>query len=133
MSAPAAPLTAGFLALLCACGGSVFQQSRFLGGQDRTEAWGKLVRGEDASRTKAEILASLGPPEEVVPLAGGDIFVYRLRNVATDVFQLNSGMFGAGSLPIYARVSGRRVDQVVFVRFDRLGQVVDISSSGGAW
>ncbi len=77
--------------------------------------------------SKAEVLATLGPPIDVIGQDQGEIFVYRRLARDTRTINLNPSMvnlFGpAPPIPIYfdSRTSGR--DDTLMVFFDSQGQV----------
>ena len=77
--------------------------------------------------SKAEVLATLGPPIHVIGQDTGEVFVYRRLARDTTTINLNPSMvslFGpAPPIPIYfdSRTSGR--DDALMIFFDSQGQV----------
>lgn len=77
--------------------------------------------------TKAEVLATLGPPIHVIGQDAGDIFVYRRQARDTRTIDVNPAMvtlfFSGPSVPIYfdSDTSGR--DDTLMVFFDSQGQL----------
>jgi hypothetical protein len=79
---------------------------------------------------KADVLAALGPPGEVLPLVDGDVFVYRLRLTDVEFLNLNTGIFTGVFVPVYARLEGRQRDDALFVQFDAAGRLTAVSEAG---
>jgi hypothetical protein len=79
--------------------------------------------------TKADVLSRFGAPGDVIPQAGGDIFVYRLRQADLEVLNLNPAIVLGLGFTLYAQVEGVRVADVLYIHFDEDGRVRDISSA----
>lgn len=85
------------------------------------------IQSEGAVLTKADVLATLGPPVHVIGQDAGEIFVY--RRMARDIrtINLNPGMVtlfvSLPAVPIYfdSETSGR--DDTLMVFFDRQGNM----------
>ncbi len=128
-------------ALLPCCSGAIYSKFDFRTGQpaqDGTLAASLSARVPDADSpgargaepvSKATVLSVLGPPGEVLPLAAGDVFVYRLRLTDVDVINLNTSIFTGIIVPIYARIDGRQRDRVLSVQFDASGRVTALSEA----
>jgi hypothetical protein len=78
---------------------------------------------------KADVLAVLGAPGEVIAQAGGDIFVYRMRQADLQILNLNPAIIIGVGVPVFASLEGLRVDDVLFIHFDGTGRVRDVSSA----
>jgi len=122
---------------LCAtgCSGALFTGALFTHMTFRSgPAAGAHVGGDGAALppmrlTKADVLARFGAPGEVIPQAGGDIFVYRLRQADLEVLNLNPAVVLGLGFTVYAQVEGVQVADVLYIHFDETGQVRDISSA----
>ena len=110
-----------------ACTGALYSTGEVRAGQPCAERHFTTL----GALTKAEVLAVLGPPGEVLPLVSGDLFVYRLRARSWRTIDLNTGLVGTPGLSLYADLEGRNTDEALTVRFDREGRVVDVASNGG--
>jgi outer membrane protein assembly factor BamE (lipoprotein component of BamABCDE complex) len=107
------------------CSGALYSRREVTTGQPRAEHRADVAVGS----SKAEVLATLGPPGEVLPLAGGDLFVYRLRRSRWRTFDLNTGLVGWPRMSLFADLQGGNRDDALTVRFDTTGRVVDVASS----
>lgn len=116
------------LALLgIGCAEAIYSRSSFRSHDAYTDA--DYARYQDAlgsqPLSKADVLATLGPPLQVVYQESGDVFVYRRRALDVSVVNLNPGMIsGFGPtlpIPIYfnSETSGRNDTLMVF--FDENG------------
>jgi hypothetical protein len=89
------------------------------------EAFAEL--GGDRPVTKADVLATLGPPIHVIGQDAGEIFVYRRLARDTRIINLNPGMVSVPislpSVPLYfdSETSGR--DDTLMVFFDPEGRM----------
>ncbi len=76
---------------------------------------------------KGEVLATLGPPIQVLPQDRGDIFVYRRRARETNVVNLNPSMVsGFGPtvpIPIYFRSATTGREDTLMIFFDAEGRL----------
>ena len=116
-------------ALLAGCAEAIFSLESHRTHDAYTEASLKeFVRLRDTGPvSKAEVLATLGPPIQVIGQDTGEVFVYRRLARDTSTINLNPSMvtlFGpALPIPIYfdSRTSGR--DDTLMVFFDSQGQV----------
>ncbi len=111
--------------LPCACGNALYSRT-----QVRAGTPAELDGPRPA--TKAEALALLGPPLEVLPGQHGDLFVWRLRRTDVTSLSLNTGWFTGVGVPLYADVDGLRRDVVLYLGFDAQGRVVERAVGGGA-
>lgn len=127
--AAALPLGALLLSTLLGCGATVYTDVAYTSGQRSTPKAGRDLPA--AGDEKAAVLARLGPPGEVLPTATGDVFVYRLREIDRQLVQLNAGLFVPLAVPLWARGTGLRADEVLFVFFDAGGIVRHLASSYG--
>jgi hypothetical protein len=135
-------------ALSAGCAQAIFSLESHRTHEAYTEAsldeFGKLRAAGPVS--KAEVLATLGPPIHVIGQDTGEVFVYRRLARDTSTINLNPSMvslFGpAPPIPIYfdSRTSGR--DDTLMVFFDSQGRVQgegfnlgieDTSQSGAAF
>lgn len=86
--------------------------------------------------SKASVLASHGPPLEVLPLPNGDLFVYRVRRVDQRIWNVDTRQLSPLAVPLYVDALGERRDDSLMVFFDRQGKVtvaaVQRSGSGRA-
>jgi hypothetical protein len=115
------------LALLCGCTGALWTTSSFRSGAPaRGGSLAETLSGSGAV-AKADVLAALGPPGEVLPLAAGDVFVYRVRRSDVDVLNLNTSILTGVFVPIYARIAGSQADDILYVMFDDAGRVRDVA------
>jgi hypothetical protein len=110
------------------CTGALFSHMTFRSGPEAR------VYDGDASRapmrlTKADVLSRFGAPGDVIPQAGGDIFVYRLHQADLEVLNLNPAIVLGFGFTVYAQVEGVKVADVLYIHFDEEGQVRDISSA----
>jgi hypothetical protein len=116
-------------ALSAGCADAIFSLESHRTHDAYTEASLKeFVRLRDTGPvSKAEVLATLGPPIHVIGQDTGEVFVYRRLARDTSTINLNPSMvtlFGpAPPIPIYfdSRTSGR--DDTLMVFFDSEGQV----------
>jgi hypothetical protein len=108
------------------CTGALYSRRDVTAGQPLAARESVVTAG-----TKAEVLAVLGPPGEVLPLAEGDLFIYRLRSSRWRVFDLHTGLVGAPRLSLYADLEGSDRDEALSVRFDREGRVLDVATTRG--
>jgi hypothetical protein len=113
------------LAGLAGCTGALWSTSAWRSGPERAAEPVPAVM----SGTKAEVLARLGPPSEIRPLEGGDLFLYRLQRARREVLDINTQLLGIGGVSLYADIQGEVVDQVLYVRFDRTGRVLDFTAT----
>lgn len=109
------------IALASGCSTVVYERTSLRAG----ELPGHAVPRTGAS--KAEVLATLGAPLEVLPRPGGDLFVYRVRRTDVVAVNVNTGMLVALALPLYSHTSGERRDALVHVYFDRAGRVEHVA------
>lgn len=107
------------------CTGALWSTSEWRAGPERAEGPPPAER----PTTKAEVLTALGPPSEIRPLEGGDLFLYRLQRARREVLDLNTGFLGVGGMSLYADIEGEVVDQVLYVRFDRAGRVLEFTAT----
>lgn len=107
------------------CSAVVFEQRRLDAG-----ALPRLD-GLAPGTSKAEVLARLGAPLEVLPRAGGDLFVYRLRHVDVDAVNLNTALYLPVFVPLYSHTSGERRSEVVHVAFDEQGRLEHVARREG--
>ncbi|MHC5210510.1 MAG: hypothetical protein ACYTG2_07325 [Planctomycetota bacterium] len=107
------------------CTGVLWSTSTWRSGPERAA---RPVVGE-LPGTKAEVLARLGPPSEIRPLEGGDLFLYRLQRARREILDLNTAFLGVGGMSLYADIQGEVVDQVLYVRFDSAGRVLDFTAT----
>ncbi|MGQ0553901.1 MAG: hypothetical protein ACT4PU_11865 [Planctomycetota bacterium] len=119
-----AALVLGAALLLPGCGAALYSQTRFDAGQDPAEIESLLATAPQLG-TKREVLTQLGAPQEIVALADGELFVYRLRHTALDILNVHSGLVGLPRFPIYLDVRGRQTDGLLLLRFDRQGRLLD--------
>lgn len=84
------------------------------------------IREVGATR-KGQVLATLGPPIQVLPQDRGDIFVYRRRARETNVINLNPAMVsGFGPtvpVPVYFRSATTGQEDTLMVFFDAEGRL----------
>jgi hypothetical protein len=118
------------LALLVAgCAEALYTSTSFRSHDAYTDA--DYARYQDALDSpplgKAEVLATLGPPLQVIRQESGDVFVYRRQAVDVSIINLNPGMvsvFGPTvPVPLYfdSTTSGRSDTLMVF--FDAHGRM----------
>ncbi len=82
--------------------------------------------GSGVAVTKPDVLATLGPPIEVIGQDDGEVFVYRRLARDTNVINLNPGMvtfFAAPPVPIYFGSDSSGRDDTLMVFFDREGRL----------
>lgn len=118
-------LVLGLPGALAGCTGALWSTTAWRSGPERAAA--PLPAAPPS--TKAEVLALLGPPSEIRPLEGGDLFLYRLQRSRREVFDVNTRLLGVGGVSLYADIEGEVVDQVLYVRFDSRGRVLDYTST----
>lgn len=116
---------APLLLAACACGNAVYSRTHVSAGQPPD------LSGPPPA-TKAEALARLGPPLEVLPGQQGDLFVWRLRRSDVRSWNLNTGWLGVMGVPIYADIDAGRHDVVLLLAFDAQGRVVERAVGGPA-
>ena len=122
-------LVALLAALLLGCGGALFSRESSRSHDAYTAASLESFRRAQADRllSKADVLATLGPPIHVIGQADGEIFVYRRVVTDTNAINLNpgvvSGLAPAPAIPLYlrSRTSGR--DDTLMIFFNAHGQV----------
>ena len=116
------------------CSSSLFSIVTFRGRRGFDEAALVQVarRKTQGPASKAQVLAALGPPVEVLVQSDGEVFVYRRHARDAATLSLTPGaVLPAPSIPIYyaSEVSGR--DDLVMVFFDANGRVRGISARSG--
>lgn len=122
-------LVALLAALLLGCGGALYSRESSRSHDAYTAASLESFRRAQADGllTKADVLATLGPPIRVIGQEDGEIFVYRRVVTDTNAINLNpgvvSGLAPAPAIPLYlrSRTSGR--DDTLMIFFDAHGQV----------
>ena len=122
-------LVALLVALLLGCGGALYSRESSRSHDAYTAASLESFRRAQADRllSKADVLATLGPPIHVIGQEDGEIFVYRRVVTDTNAINLNpgvvSGLAPAPAIPLYlrSRTSGR--DDTLMIFFDAHGQV----------
>jgi hypothetical protein len=92
------------------------------------ESLERFERGTGAGDlSKADVLASLGPPTHTIGQADGEIFVYRREALDRWVFDLNPSFvptpFPTPPIPLYFGSFTRGRDDTLMVFFDRAGRV----------
>jgi len=126
---------AGLLALLLAallasgCAEAIFSIVSFRSHEAYSDA--SLMRfrelmGAGVAVTKSDVLATLGPPIEVIGQDEGEVFVYRRLARDTNVINLNPAMISfvtAPPLPIYYGSDSSGRDDTLMVFFDREGRL----------
>lgn len=110
------------------CTGALFSHMSFRSGPSAAASHGKAPT-TPMRLTKADVLARFGAPGDVIPQAGGDIFVYRLRQADLEVLNLNPAIVLGLGFTLYAQFDGLQVADVLYVHFDQDGHVRDISSA----
>jgi hypothetical protein len=114
--------------ILLACSEAVLSLTRIRTHDAYSDAsYAAYERARDGGAvTKAEVLAMLGPPIQVIGQEDGDIFVYRRDARDSRVLHLNPSMVSLGvaapPIPIYynSRTSGR--DDTLMIFFDAEGR-----------
>lgn len=84
----------------------------------------QMIQQKQGEVTKADVLATLGPPIHVIGQSEGDIFVYRRKAVDTRSIDINPSMVSFSvPIPIFfgSRTSGR--DDTLMLFFDAEGHV----------
>jgi len=84
------------------------------------------LMGAGVAVTKSDVLATLGPPIEVIGQDEGEVFVYRRLARDTNVINLNPAMISfvtAPPLPIYYGSDSSGRDDTLMVFFDREGRL----------
>jgi outer membrane protein assembly factor BamE (lipoprotein component of BamABCDE complex) len=115
---PTADLLAAGLALALALSGCTLER-RYIGSQLPTENMdGQIVVG---TTTKAQVLAQIGAPDELLRQFDGDVFVYRYLRVNSSEFVVEEPVITNTELFTYKRVD-EKSDRMV-VLFDRSGVV----------
>ncbi len=122
-------------ALLAGCADAIFSIDSFRTHDAYTgaslEAFAEL--GGDRPATKADVLATLGPPIHVIGQDAGEIFVYRRLARDTRIINLNPGMVSVPislpSVPLFfdSETSGRDDTLMVFFDPDGLMQGASIN------
>jgi hypothetical protein len=116
-------------ALLAGCAEALFSIDSYRSHDAYTEASLRAFRERKAGGqvTKADLLATLGPPIRVIGEDTGEVFVYRRLARDNRTINLNPGMVRVGipapPLPIYfdSETSGR--DDTLMVFFDSEGRM----------
>ncbi|MHC4846042.1 MAG: hypothetical protein ACYTCU_07755, partial [Planctomycetota bacterium] len=108
------------------CTGALFSHMTFRSGPE-AGTYESGVAQAPMRLTKPDVLARFGAPSDVIPQAGGDIFVYRLRQADLEVLNLNPAIVLGFGFTVYAQVQGVKVADVLYIHFDETGQVRDIS------
>lgn len=110
---------------LAACSPSIYTDARYRAGQ------ASLVTRElpGSGWSKAEVLASMGAPGEVLPQPDGDVFLYRLRRVDQRIWNIDTRYVAPVGMPLYVDREGDRFDRTLFVLFDREGVVTHTAVS----
>lgn len=122
-------LVALLAVLLLGCGGALYSRESSRSHDAYTAASLESFRRAQADGllSKADVLATLGPPIRVIGQEDGEIFVYRRVVTDTNAINLNpgvvSGLAPAPAIPLYlrSRTSGR--DDTLMIFFDAHGQV----------
>lgn len=105
------------------CSGAIWSELRYNEGQMPVAS----PSADGGVSSKGEVLERLGPPRTVLPQRRGDIFVYQVTDVDFTVLNVNSGIFTGVTAPIYARLTGRQFDELLYVFFDDKGAVRHVS------
>jgi hypothetical protein len=92
------------------------------------EAFAELEAAKaQGSLTKAEVLATLGPPIRVIDESDGDVFVYRRLDQGTRTVNVNlslaSYFFPAPPFPIYFWSATKIRNDTLMIFFDPSGRV----------
>ena len=115
--------------LAVGCGGALYSRvssrSHDAYGPGSLESFRGVQLGRVVS--KADVLATLGPPIHVIGQADGEIFVYRRVARDTSVINLNpgavSGLGAAPGIPLYLRSKTSGRDDTLMIFFDENGRV----------
>lgn len=116
-------------ALSTGCAGAIYSIDSYRTHDAYTEAsLGEFVKlRAEGPVTKADVLATLGPPIDVISQDAGEIFVYRRQARDTRSIDINPGkvavFFSGPSVPLYfdSDTSGR--DDTLMVFFDSQGRL----------
>jgi outer membrane protein assembly factor BamE (lipoprotein component of BamABCDE complex) len=109
-------LAAAVLALLVCAGCTVVRVT--VGSPLRDDAAQRLVANET---TKAQVLASFGPPDVIVRQLDGDVFIYRYVRRNTSTFTLEEPVITNFTFFTYTRSNER--DDRLSILFDERGVV----------
>ena len=115
--------------LAVGCGGALYSRvssrSHDAYGPGSLESFRGVQLGRVVS--KADVLATLGPPIHVIGQADGEIFVYRRVARNTSVINLNpgavSGLGAAPGIPLYLRSKTSGRDDTLMIFFDEEGRM----------
>lgn len=111
-----------WLAGLPACADALYTRSRSRAGQAVVLDGRELLA---PGTTKADLLADLGAPRQVLALPEGDLFVYELELLDLDTFALKDPS-GAAS-PVFQYSAGLLQEHSLFCWFDGQGRLVEAS------
>ncbi|MGI9431925.1 MAG: hypothetical protein ACR2PQ_06915 [Myxococcota bacterium] len=116
-------------ALLLGCSEALVARSSYRSHESFTdESLARFERaGEAGVLSKAQVLASLGPPSHTIGQPDGEIFVYRREALDRWVIELNPAFVPTGiptpPIPLYFGSFTRGRDDTLMVFFDRDGHL----------
>ncbi len=117
--------------LATGCSRAIVSWTRFRSHDAYTDYAYESYRERRASgpMSKQDVLATLGPPIEILAQESGDVFVYRRRARDTRTLNLNpsfiSFLAAAPPIPVYYRSATSGFSDTLMVFFDGEGRVVD--------
>lgn len=120
---------AGVTLLSLGCGEALIARARYRSHESFTdESLARFERtGSGVELSKADVLASLGPPTHTIGQPDGEIFVYRREALDRWVVDLNPSFvpipFPTPPIPFYFGSVTRGRDDTLMVFFDREGRM----------